>query len=213
MNLSEIIECKHCGNVSKMEILGTVGDLDYDETDIGPSYSYGIKYDILKCPSPRCKKVTVASYSYHEAFEEDQDFPYEFIYPQSSYRLNGLPENISNTLKAAEKIKSIEVNAYVILMRRLLELVCLDRKAKGKNLAIMLKYLSDKGEIPEKLVKVATGLKDFGNIGAHARMGEITEKETPIVAALCNAILEYVYSAPYLANLAEEKLISIKSKK
>lgn len=54
--------------------------------------------------------------------------------------------------------------------------------------------------------------RDFGNIGAHAGSGELTEKEIPIVNALCNAILEYVYSAPYLATLAENKLQTIKKR-
>ncbi len=213
MNLSETIECKHCGNVSKMEILGTVEDLTFEEYDHGPGYSSGTKYDILKCPAPRCRKITIASYSYHEAFEEDGNFPYEFIYPESSKRPIGLPEKISKALMAADKVKSIDVNAYATLIRRLLEMVCIDRKASGATLAAMLKDLHAKNEIPEKLVKVATGLKDFGNIGAHAHIGELTDKEIPILSTLCNAILEYVYSAPYLANLAEEKLKEITGKK
>jgi hypothetical protein len=40
----------------------------------------------------------------------------------------------------------------------------------------------------------------------------LTEKEIPIVNALCSAILEYVYSAPYLASIAENKLTTIKTK-
>lgn len=80
------------------------------------------------------------------------------------------------------------------------------------TLASMLKELADKNEIPQKLVKIASGLKDFGNIGAHAGSGELTQKEIPIVNALCIAILEYIYSAPYLATIAEDKLNSIKNK-
>jgi hypothetical protein len=212
MNLSESIECRHCGSISKMEILGTVDDLDFEEYDHGPGYSFGTKYDLLKCPAPNCKKITIASYSWHEAFEEG-DFPYLFIYPQSSDNPIGLPDKILTALRAAKKVKTIDANAYAILVRRLLELVCIDRKAAGKTLAEMLKDLASKNEIPDKLVKVATGLKDFGNIGAHAGIGELTEKEIPIVTDLCNAILEYVYSAPYLANEAEAKLKAIKTKK
>ena len=74
----------------------------------------------------------------------------------------------------------------------------------------MLKELAAKNEIPDKLVKVASGLKDFGNIGAHAGSGDLTEKEIPILNALCSAILEYVYSAPHLATIAENKLKTIK---
>ena len=138
---------------------------------------------------------------------------YDFLFPQNLTYPFGLPEKILTAYKATEKVKSIDVNAYAILMRRLLELVCLDRGATIGTLASMLKELADKNEIPEKLVKVAQGLKDFGNIGAHAGSGELTEKEIPIVNALCSAILEYVYSAPHLATIAENKLTTIKSKK
>ena len=76
----------------------------------------------------------------------------------------------------------------------------------------MLKDLSNRNEIPEELVDVAKGLKDLGNLGAHAGIGEMSEKEIPILKALSRAILEYIYSAPYLASIAEKKLKDLKSK-
>lgn len=145
--------------------------------------------------------------------ESEDEITYDFLYPQESKYPKGLPENILNAFIAAEKVKPIDVNAYAILTRRLLELVCLDRGAQMANLAVMLRDLANRNEIPDKLVKVASGLKDFGNIGAHAGIGELSEKEIPIVNALCIAIIEYVYSAPYLASLAEEQLYRIKKPK
>jgi Domain of unknown function (DUF4145) len=211
MDLSKLISCRHCGNVSKMEIIGNVND---DHTEIDPEYGpmteWGIHYNVLKCPA--CEKINIVSYTWHDGIESEDEISYEFLYPQNSSYPIGLPEKILTAFKAAEKVKSIDVNAYAILMRRLLELVCIDRSATSGSLATMLKELATKNEIPEKLVKVAVGLKDFGNIGAHAGSGELTEKEIPIVNALCNAILEYVYSAPYLATLAENKLQTIKNK-
>jgi hypothetical protein len=168
----------------------------------------GIIYSILKCPS--CKKVNIVSYGWNDVIESDDEIKYEILYPQENIYPIGLPDNIASILKAAEKIKNIDINAYTILLRRLLELVCIDRQAKGATLALMLKDLANKNEIPEKLVRVARGLKDFGNIGAHAGIGERSEKEIPIIKALALAILEYIYTAPYLANLAESKLKAIK---
>lgn len=75
----------------------------------------------------------------------------------------------------------------------------------------MLRELADKKEIPEKLVDVADGLRNFGNIGAHAGSGELGKNEIPIVQALAIAILEYLFSAPHLANVAESKLKSIRN--
>ena len=209
--LSPAIACLHCGNISKMEIIGTGNDVTLDDDVNGPGYEYGTRYDIIKCPAPQCKNINIAAQSWHDAFD-DEEWQYKIVCPQLPNHPEGLPDKISKALNAANKVKSVDANAYAILGRRLLEMVCLDRNAKGSNLAVMLKDLSDKREIPEKLVDVAKGLKDFGNIGAHAGTGELTSKEIPIVSALCRAILEYVYSAPYLASLAEEKLKKIKVK-
>ena len=212
MSLSKLISCRHCGNISKMEIIGSVNDYCQtdDDPEYGPTTDCGTIYCILRCPA--CEKTNIVSYDWHDGMESEDDISYDFLFPQKSNYPIGLPEKILTAYKAAEKVKTIDVNAYAILMRRLLELVCLDRNAGVGTLAVMLKELADKNEIPEKLVKVAKGLKDFGNIGAHAGSGELTEKEIPIVNALSSAILEYVYSAPYLATIAEKKLTTIKTK-
>jgi hypothetical protein len=212
MNYSKTIACGHCNNISKMEIIGSVGDID-DEIDpeFGMMGQYGTYYNVLRCPA--CNKPNIVCYGWHDGMESEDEVSYEFLYPLDKSIPLGLPSNILSTYKAAEKVKTIDVNAYAILMRRLLELVCIDRNATGKTLALMLKDLADKNEIPNKLVQVANGLKNFGNIGAHAGIGELSEKEIPIVKALTKAILEYIYSAPYLATIAENKLNSIKSKK
>ena len=210
-NLSKIISCGHCSNISHMRIIGNVNDLQTDiDSDHGPIGEWGTVYNVLECPA--CKKANIISYSWHDGIESEDEITYRILYPIDKNIPIGLPENIQKAFKAAEKIKTVDVNAYVILLRRLLELVCIDRKANGATLALMLKDLSDRNEIPEKLVKVAKGLKDFGNIGAHAGIGELSEKEVPIVATLCTAILEYIYSAPFLATIAEEKLNAIKTK-
>ena len=210
-NLSKLTHCGHCGNISHMTIKGNVNDTQVDED---PQYGFhsenGIIYSVLGCPA--CKKANIVSYWWHDGIESEDEIEYEILFPQDKNFPIGLPENILSTLKAAEKIKTIDVNAYAILLGRLLELVCLDRNATGETLASMLKDLASKNEIPEKLVDVAKGLRGFRNIGAHAGLGELSEKEIPIVKALCNAILEYIYSAPHLATIAESKLDAIKNK-
>lgn len=212
--LSKLTSCGHCSNISHMKIIGSVNDTHiHNDPEYGPVVDSGTIYSVLECPA--CKKVNIVTYGWHDEIESEDEIDYEILFPKESSLPIGLPDNVASTLKAAEKIKTIDVNAYAILLRRLLELVCLDRKAKGATLALMLKDLAGKNEIPDKLVKVATGLKDFGNIGAHAGSGELSAKEIPIVKALTLAILEYIYSAPHLATLAETKLtaIKIKSKK
>lgn len=212
MNLSKIITCGFCNNVARMEIIGTVNDTNQDfDPEYGYSPENGTIYEVNRCP--KCQNANIVCYGWHDGMDSEEEIIYETLYPINKDAPIGLPEEIKSTYQAAEQVKSINVNAYAILMRRLLELVCIDRAAKGKILAKMLQDLADRNEIPEKLVDVAKGLKDFGNIGAHGGIGELTKKEIPIVESLTRAILEYIYSAPYLATLAENKLKQIKGKK
>jgi len=180
------------------------------DPETGMSRDYGEVYVIAECPA--CNQVNVLRYGWHDGMDNEDEIDYEVLFPHETRYPLGLPEKILSAFKAAEKVKTIDVNAYAILMRRLLEMVCLERNATRGTLASMLKELSDKNEIPSKLVDVAKGMREFGNIGAHAGSGELSEDEIPIVSALCIAVLEYIYSAPYLASVAEKKLNQIKSK-
>lgn len=196
-----------------MELVGEATDKTDHWDD---PYSAGIDfwdcYELLKCP--RCKKVNIRVYKWSDLIEdENASVEFDYIYPCNNDIPAGLPEAIAKAYNAAELVKSIDVNAYATLLRRLLEMVCYDRQAASGTLDKMLQDLATKGEIPQKLVKVASGLKNFGNMGAHAGAGDLSEDEIPIVKALTNSILEYVYSAPHLEAIAIAKLDEIKQKK
>lgn len=201
--------CGHCGNISHMQVIDEVND-KVKSVFIDNSIDGGMYYTILRCPA--CSEVNIVSYYWDVRMQTDDEIKDNLIYPSSNNLPVGLPEEILNAYKAAEKVKSIDANAYVVLLRRLLEMVCIDKKAQGKSLALMLNDLAERNEIPEKLVKVAYGLKDFGNIGAHPEIGSLNQEEIPIAAALSSAILEYIYIAPHLASIAETKLAAIKRK-
>jgi hypothetical protein len=192
------IKCGHCANISQMDLL-TEAEIDLTEFDpqLGFSYTHIKHYYTLRCPS--CFNINFISHDSFDGMDGDDYVNHIVLYPQNSPLPLGLPDKILAAFNASQKVKSIDANAYAILMRRLLEMVCVDKNAKPGTLAEMLK-------------EVAKGLKDFGNIGAHFWLGEITEEEIPIIQALCSAILEYVYSAPYLATEAENKLTAIKQK-
>jgi hypothetical protein len=72
--------------------------------------------------------------------------------------------------------------------------------------------LAQKGEIPNRLVEMAQKLRILRNIGAHASLGELTYAETPILEALCRAILEYVYTAPNLITKVEQRIKKLTNK-
>jgi hypothetical protein len=90
-------------------------------------------------------------------------------------------------------------------------MICLDKGAEGRSLFEQLKSLATMGVIPQQLIDIANGLRNFGNIGAHAGGVQLSVNEVPVIDALCRAILEYVYGAPHLVVLAQETLDRVKA--
>jgi hypothetical protein len=90
-------------------------------------------------------------------------------------------------------------------------MICRDKGAQGRSLFEQLKSLAQTGVIPQQLTDIANGLRNFGNIGAHAAGAQLSENEVPVIDALCRAILEYVYGAPHLVRLAQETLDKVKA--
>ena len=124
-----------------------------------------------------------------------------------------LPPKVMSSYQAAVKVRAIEPNAYGVLLGRVLEVLCEDRKANGDTLYKKLEDLGNRGEIPQPLVEMAQSLRQLRNVGAHASLGELTAKEIPFLDDLCRAILEYVYDAPDLILKAKQRLDEIATTK
>jgi hypothetical protein len=170
----------------------------------------GPVYEILLCPA--CQGVLFGSYYWHDMAIDPSEVEFEVLYPRETATPRGLPDVIQKAYDAAKEVRAMNVNAYGVMLGRVLELICEDRKAAGNTLAAKLKDLSEKGEFPSKLVPVAKSLRNLRNIGAHAGRGELGPEELPILGDLCNAIVEYVYTAPFLATQAEQRLQALQDK-
>lgn len=206
------MRCGHCTNVAPMKKGSTYSTVHtkFDE-HTGNDWDEGEIYKILECPS--CEKVILQKEYYHDLLDGDQLPPDEILYPSSNVLPIGLPDSIAKGFNAALKVKPIDANAFGVLIGRVLEMVCEDRKAKGRDLNARLEDLATRGEIPNNLVGVANGLRNLRNVGAHAFIGELTPRAVPILNSLAIAILEYVYSAPRLAKIAQEQLAMLKTTK
>ncbi|HYG34847.1 MAG TPA: DUF4145 domain-containing protein, partial [Clostridia bacterium] len=204
------VKCGHCQNKTPMEVgatYSTVRSYENDSSDI--TWEAGTIYEILACPA--CEGVTLRSAFWHDGLMDPSELEFTVLYPSGERTLRGLPPKIEKAFQAAQKVRNVDANAYGVLLGRVLEFVCEDRNAVGDNLDAKLKSLADVGEIPNKLVDVAAGLRKLRNIGAHVSLGELTEKELPVLDDLTRAILEYVYSAPHLAKEVEDRLTRLKT--
>jgi hypothetical protein len=177
-----------------------------DDEDI----SWGTDYQILKCHS--CPEVTVRCHDWHDFMDTDGEPEYRVLYPAESRMPLGMPEKIEKAYRAAIKVKSVDANAFGVLIGRVMDMVCQDRGAVGRFLGQKLDDLAAKGEVPQKLVDVAKKLTKLRNVGAHAELGELTPREVPVVEDLCRALLDYIYTAPHLANRANETLTGLLTK-
>ncbi len=171
------------------------------------SFDCGPVRELLLCPS--CENVILRQFVSHSEIPEERE--YSYLYPQPPSTPEGVPSLIAKAYDAAHQVRSIDTNAYGVLLGRVLELVCLDRGASGEFLGHRIGDLATKGEIPDKLVEVAKGLKDLRNIGAHASLGELTIEDSTILDDLCRAILAYVYTAPHLSQKVQDRLRSRKN--
>lgn len=215
------ITCGHCSNLAHMRIVGVVIDYKNPKTEIldeyyGPGYEEGEKFEIYKCP--KCKLINIRSH-YWSGYEDDgideeildslTESYLKVIFPLP---LNNIPLGLSDSILqlyvVAENVKKIDSGIYAITIRKLLEMVCKEHGAENGKLVEMLNDLVKKNVLPTKLYDIASGIRTFGNIGAHDDL--ITNNEIPLLNALVRAILEYLYTAPHLAKIAEDRLKEIK---
>jgi hypothetical protein len=134
------------------------------------------------------------------------------LYPKPPEALDGLPTNIAKAYQAARAVSKIDANAFGVLIGRVLDFICIDRKAEGETLYERLKDLANKGSIPGPLADMSHQLRVLRNIGAHADLGELSFREVPILDDLCRAILEYVYVAPHRVAQVEARIKKLKNR-
>jgi hypothetical protein len=181
---------------------------DPEEEHYNPSPEEGYRYELLLCLG--CKEITLRRHFNHDYLDLDE---IETLYPQRGLQIAYIPSIVREAYEAALKARTIDASAYAILLRRMLEVVCEERKVKGESLSNKLEMLAKQGEIPRNLVGVARGLRLLGNKGAHEFSERLSNDEIPILDDLSKAILEYLYIAPYLAKQAETRLKKMNRKR
>lgn len=125
-----VLLCGHCGNSAPMEVVGSHSHVEqHEEQDVG--WEEGYFYQLAQCPA--CAGITLRRYYYHEAHDMD-DVEWTLLYPTTRALPQGLPVPIQRAWGAASHVKNIDANAFAVLLRRVLELVCTDRGAIGGTL-------------------------------------------------------------------------------
>jgi len=198
--------CGSCGKRSAMKLISEIPYTDeifYDEIEAYGWDSIDLIFRLVECLS--CNR-------FNFTMEQVDGGDISVLWPSPQKQIVGLPDNINKAYKAALKVRKIDSNAFGVLLRRVLELICIDKGATGNNLHQKLQNLAVQNVIPGRLSDMALKLKDLGNIGAHAELGDLTLFEVPILESLCVAVLEYVYYAPMLISEVEARIDKLKNK-
>jgi len=204
-NLKEqIVRCVHCGNRTSIEVCHreTACEEVFDEK--GEGIAFMNNYFFLT----RCKTCdSISLYVSCEADAEPENLnKATLLYPYSKSLGSSVPTTVMHDYEDAKKVEKISPGAFVVLIRKALERLCIDKNAKGYDLKDKLDNLAEKGLIPETLSRMSHAVRLLGNVGAHADEISITADEASIIHEFFIAIIEYVYIAPDKINSLTSRL-------
>lgn len=155
------------------------------------------------CPNSDCRGIVLVVMNFDGVVES---FPPEMI----DFDATALPGRLLATLE--EAIKCHAAGAYracALMVRRLLEELCDDRKAEGANLKARLRSLGSANLVPAELLEAADELRLLGNDAAHIdakSYDTIGAEEGEAAVELAKELLKAVYQY----NSLLERLRSLK---
>ena len=206
--------CPHCGNSAPQRLLQShhcseTAWFIWDEEDKDEEHELEAVYFVATCET--CQGLLLYA-AFDESTADEQFHLTKLLWPASGVSHESIPERVATIYEEAARIKNLAPNAFAVQIRRALEAVCEDRGAQKKVLQVMLRELSDKGEIPRVLAEMTDVLRLLGNIGAHAADQSVRPSQVYALDEFFRAVVEYVYIAPSKLKVFRQRLARIKSK-
>lgn len=155
------LRCPHCLNVRTFTALRE--GLSWTKYQIGQSRTKGRSlYGFARvCPNTMCNGIV---FTISSGTDYVRILPPELI----DFDAKNLPLKLLNTLKEAISCHAAEAyRASAMMVRRLLEEICDESGATGKDLHSRLISLRSKVTLPDELFDAMTELKALGNDAAH----------------------------------------------
>ncbi|MBP0624981.1 DUF4145 domain-containing protein [Cupriavidus consociatus] len=204
------LPCIKCVGKTTHKVLVSV-DVRGDEGDEHYSYSWAEDYQVVQCQG--CKTVSFRSESsnsedYHQEEDGTEWGVVEKLYPT---RLEGrkglggdvhyLPQNVRRIYD--ETLMAMSNPAPVLAgigLRALLETVCKEKKATGKDLYAKLDNLKDEGVLTPPQVVILHKIRTLGNAAAH-EVKPHSDKQLGLAMDIVEHVLNDVYILPKKAEL------------
>ncbi len=196
--------CASCGNTTPQTLRFEYSpSLVFDEI---PQPAYDVfDYAIYSCET--CGALTLLGDFRNEQQEDLDQFqpPLSRLFPKAAeisppaYTVNPpspIPLEVLNAYVTAWPLRHLNPGAFANQIRRAIEFICKQKRAKGKDLYDQLKDLSNRGVLPKGLSDVAHLIRKLGNIGSHATKKEISRWDAELLDSLFLMVIEYVYVGP-----------------
>ena len=198
-NLFKLQTCYHCGNRGLMPIVckheHDYGGPEFDE--IGNVINYDLEehfeWFMLSCPA--CNKVTLYE-EYSDETTRDFFTHSEVLYPQSSIDYTGVPQKIKTAFESALKVKNIDTAVCALSLRRVLEAICKDKGATGKNLEQMISNMIERQLLPQMFDDACWIVRQLGNSAAHADNKHFSIYQVDQTIMFMQNIINYLYTLP-----------------
>lgn len=190
----QVLVCRHCGNETVHSILkryeNSMGIFNGKGTILQPISQY---YFLMKCET--CSEPSL--YGNWELVDDPEDLKQaKLLFPTSEELSNVVPESVRKVYRKALRVKKIDPDAFAVNIRKGLEHICKDQKARGSNLFQQLQDLAKRNILPSVLADATDVLREIGNIGAHASEKEVGPELAEIADDFFKLMIEYVYVLP-----------------
>jgi len=119
-----------------------------------------------------------------------------------------IPDRVLSQYEEIWPLRHRVPTAFIGQIRRLLEFVCTEQGAAGKDLFEKLKDLTLKQILPGYFSQITNLLRRVGNMGAHAGDADLTIWDAELIDDFFRSVLEYLYVAPAKIRRMERRLKS-----
>jgi hypothetical protein len=197
-----IILCRNCNNETVQDIISTVDSKGIWYSSVKPEETeeFDEHYVLTKCRT--CKRISL----YFAINDINDVSEWSLCFPNFREFTDDVPQRVLKIYNEALRVELVSQTAYSILTRKVIELLCKDKGAKGKDLKSKLKSLVDRNIIPKPIYEMADSIRIIGNIGAHDEEVKLNMFEIQTIKDFIMALLEYVYVAPSKIKKLKESI-------
>jgi hypothetical protein len=183
----------YCPTCNAIVETGVIFSYSYNVTHTDELQSEGIEIELSKCLN--CESPILIE----EQFQSIEDHTWTNhkvqLFPLTdNLALKNAPEIVIGPYKEASKCYRAQAyDACVIMCRKGIEAICIDKGETKGNLAQRLKNLKDKRILEDTLYNWTNELRLIGNDGAHSHDQIVTQLDAKDSMDFFDALITYLY--------------------